>query len=325
MAHLALSEAARVELASAGVSAGWLAAWLHSAGAEKVEVCALADRTWWEQPGWQICLGSEAELFRLALAHGRRVAAVEGGAGLFGAERLKLINPDRDAWWYQRGTKQDITVLLPLGDIAYQRLTWLKILNEAQPLLPLRVFLGTAGDVVLEPGLSGSVGSNHAGEGLLNDGGYLPEEQLLQELRRHGWGVRFAESCTGGGLSERMSRIPGASEVLDRSWVTYSNAAKQSLLHVPRNVLEKHGAVSREVVEVMAGTGRDKKNVCLAVSGIAGPGSDHQPVGRVWIAVSFPDGATQSECLQLSGSRALIRSQAVVAAMGLLIEQLSPI
>ncbi|MDX8411699.1 MAG: CinA family protein [Mariprofundaceae bacterium] len=321
-AFLVISEAARVDLAGAGISAGWLAAWLRSAGAESVEVCALTEPGWREASGWQVCLGSEAELFRLGLAQGRRIAAMEGKQGLIGAERLRLINPERNAWWYRRSEKQDITLLLPLGDVAYQRQTWLSVLNGGQPLSPLNVFHEESGDLILEPGLAASTGDAPITDALLNDGGYLPEEQLLHLLKQRGWGVRFAESCTGGGLSERLSRIPGASTVLDQSWVTYSNAAKQSLLHVPRRLIEKHGAVSHEVVEAMAEAGRDREHACVAVSGIAGPDSDHQPVGRVWIATSLPTGATCSQCLQLDGSRASIRARAVIAAMVLVINGL---
>jgi PncC family amidohydrolase len=320
-AFLAFSEAARADLAGAGITAGWLAAWLRSAGAGSVEVCALTDHAWRQESGWQVCLGSEAELFRLGLAQGRRIVAMEGKQGLIGAERLRLINPERNAWWYCRGAKQDITLLLPLGDVAYQRQAWLSVLNGGQALLPLNVFQAESG-MILEPGLAASTGDAPATDALLNDGGYLPEEQLLHLLKQCVWGVRFAESCTAGGLSERLSRIPGASAVLDRSWVTYSNAAKQSLLHVPRRLIEKHGAVSREVVEAMAEAGRDRENACVAISGIAGPDSDHQPVGRIWIATSLPTGATHSQSVQLDGSRAAIRARAVIAAMALLINHL---
>jgi len=322
-AVLAFSEAARADQACAGIMAGWLGAWLRSAGADAIEVCDLMDHAWREEPGWQVCLGSETELFRLGLAQGRRIAAFEQGQGLIGAERLQLINPERNAWWYRRSEKQDITILLPLGDVAYQRQAWLSVLSGGQPLLPLQVFHGEGGDLVLEPGLSGSIGDHPDMGALLNDGGYLPEEQLPQLLRQHNWGVRFAESCTAGGLSERLSRIPGASAVLDRGWVTYSNAAKQSQLHVPRRLIEKHGAVSREVVEAMAEAGRDRENACVAVSGIAGPDTDHQPVGRVWVAASLPTGAMCSQCLQLDGSRAAIRARAAIAAMALLINKLA--
>ncbi|PIS19403.1 MAG: damage-inducible protein CinA [Zetaproteobacteria bacterium CG12_big_fil_rev_8_21_14_0_65_55_1124] len=155
---------------------------------------------------------------------------------------------------------------------------------------------------------------------LLNDGGYLPEESLMQALRSRGLKVRFAESCTAGGMAERLSRLPGSSEVLDCAWVTYSNEAKQRLLGVSGKLLEKYGAVSREVAEAMARAGSDATHACVAVSGIAGPGggSEDKPVGTVWIAAALPDGTVHSACHHFPGSRAEVRNRTVVHALHLL-------
>ncbi|HCS12606.1 MAG: damage-inducible protein CinA [Zetaproteobacteria bacterium CG06_land_8_20_14_3_00_59_53] len=143
---------------------------------------------------------------------------------------------------------------------------------------------------------------------------------MMQALNRRGLMARFAESCTAGGLSERLSRQPGSSGVLDSAWVVYSNEAKVHLLGVPASLIEKHGAVSREVVEAMAKSGSDADHTCVSVSGIAGPsgGSDAKPVGTVWIAAGLPDGSVHSVCHQFPGSRAEVRNRAVIHAFHLL-------
>lgn len=112
-------------------------------------------------------------------------------------------------------------------------------------------------------------------------------------LKQHKKTIATAESCTGGYIASLLTRIPGSSEYYMGSTVTYSNAAKTKVLHVPESVLEEHGAVSEETVKAMI------KGVCqnfdtdyaISVSGIAGPagGTPEKPVGTVWIAVGSPD------------------------------------
>lgn len=321
--HLVLSEAGRESLVASGISSSWLMAWIRSAGADDVELHMLEADGWKTAEGWQLFLAEEPELMRVALHHGRRIRArKDGGRDLVGVDVLNLENPDRRGWHYP--LKQDSrAILLPLGDIAYQRWRWLSILSGDQALQPLHVWLGDEGGMALEPGLRGAL-SLPEGTVSLNDGGYLPEEQLCFRLRERDLKVRFAESCTGGGMSERISRLPGASDALDRGWVTYSNASKVEMLGVPQELLEAYGAVSREVVEAMAAGGGDGDHACAAISGIAGPGggSAEKPVGTVWIAVALPDGKIVSESYCWYGSRAEIRRRSVNAGLGLLIRSL---
>ena len=105
--------------------------------------------------------------------------------------------------------------------------------------------------------------------------------------------VSFAESCTDGLLSSRLVDIPGASNVFDESYVTYSNESKRRLLGVKKETLQKHGAVSEECALEMAlgalkASGAD---YALSVTGIAGPGggTPQKPVGLVWIALACPE------------------------------------
>ncbi len=141
--------------------------------------------------------------------------------------------------------------------------------------------------------------------------GYL----LLNEKLK----IVTAESCTGGGLAEIITRIPGSSQWFDRGFVTYSNAAKQSLLHVAPEILQSFGAVSEETACAMAEGALQASEADLAVSitGIAGPdgGSDEKPVGTVCFAWAGRDGWLKSTRVLLNGDRGEIRLQASLMAL----------
>lgn len=111
---------------------------------------------------------------------------------------------------------------------------------------------------------------------------------LLDLCRSRRLKVVTAESCTGGLVAATLTDIPGSSDVVDRAFVTYSNAAKQTMLGVPPALLERYGAVSRETAEAMARGALAHAPVHLAVSitGIAGPGGavPGKPVGLVHFA-----------------------------------------
>ncbi|AOE64229.1 CinA family protein [Pseudomonas corrugata] len=137
----------------------------------------------------------------------------------------------------------------------------------------------------------------------------------LQLLNAH---VTTAESCTGGGIAEAITRIPGSSAWFEAGYVTYSNRQKTQQLNVPDELFEKDGAVSREVVEAMA-RGAQRKSLArfaVAVSGVAGPdgGSPSKPVGTVWLAWGVGDRVV-SEQRFFPGSRDEVRRQTVKAAL----------
>jgi len=142
-------------------------------------------------------------------------------------------------------------------------------------------------------------------------------EALLQRYRELGWKLRTAESCTAGGIAARIGSVPGASAVLERGWVTYSNEAKFEELAVDAALIAAHGAVSREVVEAMARGGAADDIVCIAVSGIAGPdgGTPAKPVGTVWIAIAMQDGPLRAECFHFTGDRAAIQQATIDKAI----------
>src|SRR5690348_6518081 len=114
--------------------------------------------------------------------------------------------------------------------------------------------------------------------------------QVLDRYRATRLRLATAESCTGGLIAACLTEIAGSSDVVERGFVTYSNAAKQELLGVPRLLIETQGAVSSEVAEAMA-TGalaHSLADVAVSVTGVAGPGggSALKPVGLVHFGVA---------------------------------------
>jgi nicotinamide-nucleotide amidase len=144
---------------------------------------------------------------------------------------------------------------------------------------------------------------------------------LLDELRARGLTLATAESCTGGLIAAALTEIAGSSDVVERGFVTYSNAAKTELLGVPPGLIAAHGAVSREVATAMAegALQRSPAAVAVAVTGVAGPGggSKEKPVGTVWLACARRDAETTAERRLFPGDRAAIRTATVLRAFEL--------
>lgn len=145
---------------------------------------------------------------------------------------------------------------------------------------------------------------------------------LLSELRERGLKLVTAESCTGGLIAGLLTEIAGSSDVVERGFVTYSNAAKSDCLGVPSQLIEDHGAVSREVALAMAEGALDasRADVAVAVTGIAGPGggSPQKPVGLVHIAARRTGRpALHRECRFGDIGRSAVRLATVAAALEL--------
>jgi nicotinamide-nucleotide amidase len=151
---------------------------------------------------------------------------------------------------------------------------------------------------------------------------------LLSALQRRGMRLAIAESCTGGLLAGLLTEIPGASETLERGFVTYSNAAKTELLGVEARLLETYGAVSEEVARAMAegALANAPVEIALSVTGIGGPdgGSPEKPVGLVYIGAAVKGEPTRvrefrfgdigrTEIRLASVSQAIVLAQAVLA------------
>ncbi len=133
--------------------------------------------------------------------------------------------------------------------------------------------------------------------------------------------VAIAESCTGGLVAEKLTRVPGISAVFERGYVTYSNRAKTELLGVDAALIATHGPVSAEVAEAMARGAAERARARLAVSvtGIAGPdgGTAEKPVGLVWFGLSIDGRVSSVERRFAVRSRELIREFAANTALDL--------
>ncbi|MGR3794796.1 CinA family protein [Vannielia sp. SX4] len=136
-----------------------------------------------------------------------------------------------------------------------------------------------------------------------------------------------AESCTGGLIAGAITEVPGSSDVFDRGFVTYSNAAKREMLGVENQTLEAHGAVSEEVAAEMAkgALARSEATLAVSVTGIAGPGgSEHKPEGRVCFGLAW-DQFVITETVEFGAiGRSAVRQATVNRALRLMIAKLSP-
>lgn len=145
---------------------------------------------------------------------------------------------------------------------------------------------------------------------------------LVRLFRAEGAVIATAESCTGGMIAACLTDVPGSSEVFDRGFVTYSNAAKSEMISVPSETIAANGAVSETVARHMAEGALRASNaaVAVAVTGIAGPGggSPEKPVGLVHLALADRT-RTVHRCIRLGDiGRAAIRTATVAAAFAML-------
>ena len=151
------------------------------------------------------------------------------------------------------------------------------------------------------------------------------EENIVKLLKERKMTVTTAESCTGGKLAGRLLNAPGASEVFNEGYITYANAAKEKLIGVKHETLEKFGAVSSQTAEEMAlGAAKAaESDASLSVTGIAGPGggTKEKPVGLVYIGCCVNGHVTTRE-YHFTGNREKNRDYAVVRALTLLREEL---
>jgi len=112
---------------------------------------------------------------------------------------------------------------------------------------------------------------------------------LIRKLKRRKLKIAVAESCTGGMLSGAITSVSGSSKVFTMGLVTYSNHAKTSILKVPKQIIKKHGAVSVQCCSSMVSnlSKISKSNICVSITGIAGPGggSKKKPVGLVYVGI----------------------------------------
>jgi len=144
-------------------------------------------------------------------------------------------------------------------------------------------------------------------------------QQLGEVLKQKGIKIVTAESCTGGGIAQAITDIPGSSDWFDRGFVTYSNQSKVEMLQVKQLSLDQFGAVSAEVaIEMVEGALLNSNaNIAVSVTGIAGPsgGTNLKPVGTVYLA--WQTVGDKANCIKqvFSGDREQVRLQTVRCAI----------
>lgn len=155
-------------------------------------------------------------------------------------------------------------------------------------------------------------------------------EQVVKLFTERGERIASAESCTGGGIAQAITSVSGSSECFEGGFITYSNAAKMSMLGVDRDTLARYGAVSAGVSSEMAmgALHNTRATFTVSVTGVAGPGggSEEKPVGLVWFGCAQQDseGNTQVKSVQqqFEGDRESVRAQSVRFALATLLEAL---
>lgn len=165
------------------------------------------------------------------------------------------------------------------------------------------------------------------GDKVLGEGEITLESWLVEAMTRHGLSLALAESLTGGMIASHIVNVPGSSKVLDRAYITYSNTAKCEDLGVSERTLESTGAVSEETaLEMVKGLSeRTHAQICLAVTGIAGPGggTEAKPVGRTYIALKHGEHESVKE-FTFFGDRETIRHRTTLTALNMIrLEMLS--
>lgn len=152
-------------------------------------------------------------------------------------------------------------------------------------------------------------------------------QDVLDAARARGVMIATAESCTGGMIAAALTDIAGSSAVVERGFVTYSNAAKVELLGVATQTLSTYGAVSEPVAREMTegALARSNAGLTVSVTGIAGPGgSEHKPEGRVCFGIAGL-GGVRTETVEFGAlGRDKVRLAAREHALGLLLDALRP-
>src|SRR6202795_3538073 len=205
---------------------------------------------------------------------------------------------------YTRHGDVQTTILTAPGEIQVHLRAWSNDVPEADRLLH-----GIQDSIVLT-----------LGESVFTTEGESMEEVVARELTRHQATIATAESCTGGLLAERLTRISGSSAYFLGGVVSYSNTLKSAWVDVPAGIIESRGAVSSEVAIALADGIRRRTGATLGVgiTGIAGPtgGTPEKPVGTVHVAIADAAGSKE-RAIRYPGERDRIRWQASQTALDL--------
>ena len=149
-------------------------------------------------------------------------------------------------------------------------------------------------------------------------------KKVVSLLKKKKLKIAIGESCTGGMLSSAITSIDGASKVFSMGLVTYSNQAKINILKVPKNIIQKHGAVSFQCCLSMVNNlyKISKSKVCISITGIAGPkgGTKQKPVGLVYIGLKYGKKVIVSKNQFRNIGRAHIQRSSLKKSLNLLIK-----
>jgi len=243
----------------------------------------------------------------------QRLAAVAGGVRLHrrlvrvagkGESAVEEIVQPIYSQWVQRPPRIETTILAGLGQVELHLVT--QSVDAAVANAALDRAVAQLADAL--------------GHDLVSIDGTVLEAVVGGLLRQRGWWVAFAESCTGGLATSRMTDIAGSSEYVERSIVAYSNRAKIELLDVPESLIREHGAVSEAVAAAMAAgiRRRAQVNAGIGITGIAGPGggSERKPVGTVCIAVDAGESSVRT--FTFPGGRDMVKHLAATWAIDML-------
>jgi nicotinamide-nucleotide amidase len=229
---------------------------------------------------------------RLVRVSGKGESAVE-----------EIVQPIYSQWLTQ-SPRIETTILAGLGQVE------LHLVSQHDD--------GAVADEALNRAVSDLAGA--LGADLVSTNGAGLETVVGDLLRTRGWSVAFAESCTGGLATSRMTDVPGSSDYVERGIVAYSNRAKIELLDVPEELIAQHGAVSEPVALAMAAGIRRRTgvNVGVAITGIAGPGggTELKPVGTVCIAVAGGDSKVRT--FRFPGGREMVKAMSANWAIDML-------
>jgi len=149
-------------------------------------------------------------------------------------------------------------------------------------------------------------------------------QKIFSILKKKKLKISFAESCTGGLLSSSITSICGSSKIFSMGLVTYSNQSKITILKIPKNIIQKNGAVSIQCCLSMVNNLNkiSKSKVCVSVTGIAGPkgGTRQKPVGLVYIGIKFGKKVIINKCNFKNKGRIFIQKQTVKKTLNLLLK-----
>jgi nicotinamide-nucleotide amidase len=216
----------------------------------------------------------------------------------------EIVQPIYSTWTSQQ-PPIETTVLASLGQVELHLSTQSRDAAAATALLDRKVAQLAAA----------------LGKDVVSVDGESLEAVVGRLLKARGWWVAFAESCTGGLATSRLTDIPGSSEYVERSIVAYSNRAKIELLDVPGALIAEHGAVSEPLAQAMAAGIRTRAtvNVGVGITGIAGPGggTEQKPVGTVCIAVDSERGSAV-RTFRFPGGRDVVKGMSANWAIDML-------